>query len=91
MTSKTALPHSFSPSEIARFQRSLYDRSRRLRRARLLIIRRLARNCVTGLVAGFRLLRNAPPLGDVGTRGNELTAWAEDWNRGGNPRDSNRE
>ncbi len=40
---------------------------------------------------GIRLLRSAPPLGDVGTQGKELTAWADVWNRRGNPCDSNRE
>jgi hypothetical protein len=51
----------------------------------------ILRHSAAVIAEGIRLLRSAPPLGDVGTRGNELTAWADSWNRGGNPRDSNRE
>ena len=54
-------------------------------------IGRILRASASVAAKGFRLLRTAPSLGDVGTRGNELTAWVEDWNRGGNPGNSNRE
>lgn len=87
MPSKTALSYGLSPAETARFQRSVFDRARRLRRARLLVVGRVARHCIIGLVAGLRLIRSAPPLGDMGTRGGDLTRWIQDKNAN----DSNRE
>ena len=86
MTPKTASspdlsPRGLSPSDIARFQRSLYDRSRRFRRARLLVVLRIARTCLAGVIAGIRLGRAAPPLGDIGTRGGDLTRWITERNR----------
>ena len=87
MTSKTAGPYGLSPSDIARFQRSVFDRSRRLRRARLLVLMRIARAVSSGLIAAIQLIRSAPPLGDVGTRGSDLTRWIQHENAN----DSNRE
>jgi len=87
MTSKTAGPYGLNPSDIARFQRSVFDRSRRLRRARLLVLMRVGRAVLGGLIAAIRLIRSAPPLGDVGTRGGDLTRWIQSQNAN----DSNRE
>lgn len=83
----TGLSRSLSPSDTARFQRAVFDRSRRLQRQRFLVMVRIARQCCAGLMAGLRLIRSAPPLGDVGTRGSDLTRWVQ----GQNANDSNRE
>lgn len=87
MTSKTAGPYDLSPADIARFQRAVFDRSRRLRRARLLVLMRVTRAVLGGLIEALRLVRAAPPLGDIGTRGGDLTRWIQDKNAN----DSNRE
>lgn len=52
---------------------------------------RFVRAAAEGIADAISLLRSAPPLGDVGTRGNELTGWVVAWNRRGNPGDSKRE
>jgi hypothetical protein len=73
------------PIVVARFERGLFERARRTRAARFIHrLGRVWRAAAGGLAEAVRLLRTAPPLGDVGTRGNDLTAWVGEWNR---PRD----
>lgn len=76
------------PVAIARLERVHFERARRTNVTRFKS--RIGEACGI-VVEALRLLRSAPPLGDVGTRGNELTKWVNDWNRQGNPHDSNRE
>ena len=46
---------------------------------------------LSAVLEGVCLIRGAPPLGDVGNRGSDLTDWVETWNRRKNPSDFYRE
>lgn len=89
MTSRSSIADPFA---VARFERKLFERARRTYALRTMSkLVHTFQVMTAGVVRGIRLLRTAPPLGDVGTRGGDLTAWSVAWNRQENPRDFSRE